>query len=215
MRWLFARQNPVNNINFGSGPAEEVRSKFTLKLWNTYAFFCNYARLDKYDPHAPQVPVADRPDIDRWILSDLQLLIRTARREFEHYNVMAFCLEAEQFIDDRLSNWYIRRNRRRFWKSETGTDKWAAYQTLYTVLTTLVKVFAPIVPFLSEAMYQNLVVQGAGAESSVHWCDFPEVDESLVDAQLSADMDALLRWFPLAPRPGTAPRSRSVSHSPR
>ena len=110
---------------------------------------------------------------------------------------MAFCLEAEQFVDDRLSNWYIRRNRRRFWKSETGTDKWAAYQTLYTVLTTLVKLFAPIVPFLSEAMYQNLVVQGTGAEGSVHWCDFPEADEGLIDAQLSADMDALLRLVSL------------------
>jgi isoleucyl-tRNA synthetase len=195
MRWLFCRQNPVNNINFGSGPAEELRSKFTLKLWNTYAFFCNYARLDKFDPHAPQVPVADRPDIDRWILSDLQLLIRTARREYERYNVMAFCLEAEQFIDDRLSNWYVRRNRRRFWKSEKGADKWAAYQTLYTVLTTLVKLFAPIMPFLSEAMHQNLVA--SGADASVHWCDFPEADEGLMDAQLSADMEALLRLVSL------------------
>jgi isoleucyl-tRNA synthetase len=193
MRWLFCRQNPVNNINFGSGPAEELRSKFTLKLWNTYAFFCNYARLDEFDSNAPQVPVARRPDIDRWILSDLQLLTLTARREYERFNVMAFCLEAEQFLDDRLSNWYIRRNRRRFWKSEKGIDKQAAYQTLYTVLTTLAKLFAPIMPFLSEAMYQNLVVGKTGERRSVHWCDFPEADESLLDAELSAEMDALLR----------------------
>src|SRR5262249_41569630 len=84
-------------------------------------------------------------------------------------------------------------NRRRFWKSEKGADKWAAYQTLYSVLTTLVKLFAPIMPFLSEAMYQNLVVKGIGAGTSVHLCDFPEVDERLIDAELSADMDALLR----------------------
>src|SRR5438876_4994808 len=157
IRCMYCRHNPAQNLNFGPGPAEELRAKFTLKLWNTYAFFCNYARLDRFDPQAPQVPVAKRPDIDRWILSDLQLLIQTARREFERYNVMAFCLEAEQFIDDRLSNWYVRRNRRRFWKSEQGADKLAAYQTLYTVLTTLTKLFAPIVPFLSEVMYQNLL----------------------------------------------------------
>jgi isoleucyl-tRNA synthetase len=168
-----------------------------LKLWNTYAFFCNYARLDGFEPTAPQVPIAQRPDIDRWILSDLQLLIRTARREFERFNVMGFCQEAEQFVDDRLSNWYIRRNRRRFWKSERGTDKQAAYQTLYAVLTTLVKLFAPVVPFLTESMYQNLVVKGAGSDGSVHWCDFPQADEKLIDAELSADMDALLRLVSL------------------
>src|SRR5438093_2804154 len=131
------------------------------------------------------------------MLSNLQLLIQTARREFERYNVMAFCLEAEQFIDDRLSNWYVRRNRRRFWKSEQGTDKSAAYQTLYTVLTTLVKLFAPVMPFLSEAMYQNLVVRGTGKGDSVHLCDFPEADESLIDRDLSEDMNALLRLVSL------------------
>ncbi len=78
MRWMYCRQNPVANINFGPGPAEEIRSKFIMKLWNTYAFFCNYARLDEFDPRGPLVPVAERPDIDRWILSDLQLLVRKA-----------------------------------------------------------------------------------------------------------------------------------------
>jgi isoleucyl-tRNA synthetase len=191
MRWLFCRQNPANNINFGTGPAEELRSKFTLKLWNTYAFFTNYARIDGFDPAA--VPVKDRSDIDRWILSDLQLLIQTARREFPRYNVQAFCLEAERFIDDKLSNWYVRRNRRRFWKSEQGADKLAAYQTLYTVLVTLVKLFAPVMPFLSETMYQNLV----GTGGSVHLYDFPEADESLIDRDLSEDMNALLRLVSL------------------
>ena len=105
---------------------------------------------------APAVPVGERPDIDRWILSDLQLLIQTARREFENYNVMAFCLAAETFVAEKLSNWYVRRNRRRFWKSEKSEDKLAAYQTLYTVLTTLVRLFAPVMPFLTEVMYQNL-----------------------------------------------------------
>ena len=195
MRWMFCRQNPANNINFGYGPANEVRNKFLMKLWNSYAFFCNYARLDEFDPKAPQVPIRKRPDIDRWILSDLQPLIQKARQEFERFNVMAFCQEAEKFVDDRLSNWYIRRTRRRFWKSEKGDDKWAAYLTLYTVLTTLARLFAPIMPFASEAMYLNLVPDGP--KTSVHLTDFPVADESLVDADLSADMDALLRLVSL------------------
>src|ERR1039457_106939 len=100
MRWMFCRQNPVGNINFGYAQADALRNKFVLKLWNTYAFFCNYARLDEFDPHAAQIPVKERPDIDRWILSDLQLLIEKARSEFERFSVMNFCLEAEKFIDD-------------------------------------------------------------------------------------------------------------------
>jgi isoleucyl-tRNA synthetase len=199
IRWLYCRQNPAQNINFGPGPAEELRAKFTLKLWNTYAFFCNYARLDKFDPRAPQVPLKDRPDIDRWILSDLQLLIGNARKSFEAFNVMAFCLEAESFVDDKLSNWYVRRNRRRFWKSEQGADKLAAYQTLYTVMETLARLMAPVMPFLSESMFQNLVVAGgvAAGLSSVHHTAYPEVSDKAIDAQLSADMDALLRLVSL------------------
>jgi len=200
MRWMFCRHNPANNINFGYGPADEIRNRFVLKLWNSYAFFCNYARLDGFDPESAGVPVGERPDIDRWILSDLQLLIRTARREFENYNVMAFCLAAETFVAEKLSNWYVRRNRRRFWKSEKSKDKSAAYQTLHTVLTTLVRLLAPVMPFLTEIMYQNLERSGnekAARALSIHHCNFPEVDESLMDAELSADMEALLRLVSL------------------
>ena len=200
MRWMFCRHNPANNINFGYAPADEIRNRFIFKLWNTYAFFCNYARLDGFDPDSPGVPVDERPDIDRWILSDLQLLIQTARREFENYNVMAFCVAAETFVAEKLSNWYVRRNRRRFWKSEKSDDKLSAYQTLYTVLATLIRLFAPIMPFLTEVMYQNLEGSGeekAGRALSIHHCNFPEVDESLIDAELSADMEALLRLVSL------------------
>jgi len=195
MRWFFCRSNPFNNINFGSGPAEEVRAKFVLKLWNTYAFFCNYARLDGFDPRSSQVSLDQRPDIDRWILSDLQLLIRDARARYERFDVMAFCLATEQFVDDKLSNWYVRRNRRRFWKSEHGTDKLAAYQTLHTVLTTLTKLMAPVIPFLTEVMYRNL--GDLAAEESVHLCDFPQPESALIDEDLSADMQALLRLVSL------------------
>jgi isoleucyl-tRNA synthetase len=194
MRWLFARQNPASNVNFGYGPAEELRNKFTLKLWNTYAFFANYARLDGFDPTAAAVPVAERPDIDRWILSDLELLVRTARESIERYDVAAFCLAAEEFVDEKLSNWYVRRNRRRFWKSEADADKTAAYQTLYTVLETLTRLVAPVMPFLAEVLYQNLVANAVpGAPESVHLTDYPAADEALVDPELSTDMRALLR----------------------
>jgi isoleucyl-tRNA synthetase len=195
MRWLYCRHNPALNINFGPEPAEELRSKFFLKLWNTYAFFCNYARLDDFDPKAPQVPVPDRPDIDRWILSDLQLLVEKARESYRDFDVRAFCLETEKFVDDRLSNWYIRSNRRRFWKSEQGQDKLAAYQTLYAVLMTLTKLIAPVNPFLSEAMYGNLMA--TLIPESVHLCPFPEVESNLIDKQLSADMEAVLRLVSL------------------
>ena len=191
IRWMYCRQNPAVNINFGPGPAIEVRSRFIMKLWNTYSFFCEYARLDAFDPSAAQVLVRQRPDLDRWILSELQLLVGKGREAFDGYNLMGFCLEAERFVDDKLSNWYIRRNRRRFWKSEVGEDKQAAYQTLYTVLLTLTKLFAPIVPFLTETMYQNLAV-GSDRKASVHHCTYPVVDETLIDKQLSEDMDALL-----------------------
>ncbi len=195
IRWMFMRHNPASNLNFGPGPAEEVRRQFTLKLWNTYAFFCNYARLDGFDPAAAPVSMGERTDLDRWILSDLQKLVETARTAFENYDLMAFCLEAERFVDGKLSNWYIRRNRRRFWKSEHGADKLAAYQTLYTVLTTLTKLVAPVMPFLSETMWQNL--KTPAETESVHLCTFPTADATLADQQLSDDMESLLRLVSL------------------
>jgi isoleucyl-tRNA synthetase len=197
MRWLYCRQNPAQNLNFGPIPAREVRAKFLIKLWNCYAFFCNYARLDGFDPAAVQVPVGERPDIDRWILSDLQGLIRTARDAFEKYDVMRFCHEAERFVDDRLSNWYVRRNRDRFWSKNAELDdagrrdKLAAYQTLYTVLCDLCKLCAPVIPFLTEVMWQNLRTENDA--QSVHLCDYPAMNESLLDAELSRDMDLFLR----------------------
>ncbi|HKA08454.1 MAG TPA: class I tRNA ligase family protein [Gemmataceae bacterium] len=196
MRWMYCRHNPAANLNFGPDPADKVRKQFHIKLWNCYSFFVNYARLDGFDATTPTVPVKSRPDIDRWILSDLQELITHAREAHEAYNVMAFCQEAERFVDDRLSNWYIRRNRPRFQSNvdelddDGRRDKWAAHQTLYMVLVTLTKLFAPVIPFLSDAMFQNL--RTAKDPESVHLCDFPIANAALVDKELSADMDALL-----------------------
>ncbi|MFO0796710.1 MAG: class I tRNA ligase family protein [Gemmataceae bacterium] len=195
MRWLYCRQNPASNLNFGPEPADEVRAKFVLKLWNCYAFFANYAALDGFDPAAPAVPVSERPDIDRWILSDLQLLTRTARAAFERFDVMAFCLAAEEFIDAKLSNWYIRRTRDRFWSNDATLDdagrrdKLAAYQTLHTVLKDVCRLCAPVVPFVTEVMWRNL----AGDAASVHLSDYPAADDALIDTTLSQDMDAVLR----------------------
>ncbi|MCI0460316.1 MAG: DUF5915 domain-containing protein, partial [Gemmataceae bacterium] len=196
IRWLFCRHNSALNLDFGPKPAEELRARFVLKLWNTYAFFCNYARIPPkrggFDTAAPQVPVKGRPDIDRWILSELQKLVQTARQAFESFNVQAFCLEAERFVDRDLSNWYVRRNRDRFWGSEPGQDKLAAYQTLHEVLVTLTKLIAPVMPFLAESMYQNLTRGLPAHKASVHHCAYPEVSQALVDEELSRDMDALL-----------------------
>ena len=193
IRWMYCRHNPASNINIGPETSDEVRAKVHIKLWNVYAFFCNYARLDGFDPSAQLVK--EVRDIDRWILSDLQSLIAEAHKAFTTFNVQSFCLAVETFIDDKVSNWYVRRNRRRFWKAELGADKVAAFQTLYTVIMTITKLIAPVVPFLSESMFQNL--RTPTDPESVHLCDYPVVDASLIDEELSAEVDAELRLVSL------------------
>lgn len=199
VRWLYCRVNPAMNVKFGPETTDDIRAKFILKVWNCYSFLVDYARLDGFTPSSEYENAFT--DIDRWILSDLQSLIATANKSFTDYNTMAFCLEAEKFVDDRLSNWYIRRNRPRFQSNVNELDaagkldKFAAHQTLYTVMTTLCKLIAPIVPFLSEAMYQNLRLDSD--VESVHLAAYPVADDKRVDAELSADMDALLELVSL------------------
>ena len=193
MRWIFCRHNPVHNLNFGYNVGREIERKVFNTLWNVYAFFTNYARLDGFDPNSEPVPIAERQDLDRWLLSNLELLVKEAREGFESYLLYGFIEQAERFIDD-LSNWYVRRSRRRFWRSreESDRDKLAAYQTLYTALVTVCKLIAPICPFIAERMYQNLVRQpDEGAPESVHLDDYPEPDETWIDPDLSAQMDAV------------------------
>ena len=193
MRWLFMRQNPTQNLAFGYGTLDQLTRKVFMTLWNTYLFFCNYARLDHFDPNVETIPVEERPEIDRWILSDLQLLVRKANESFPKYSVAGFIRQAEDFIE-QLSNWYVRRNRQRFWdprgKDETTErSKLAAYQTLNEVLVTLTKLLAPVIPFLTERMYQNLVVNGKGeGPESVHLTAYPIADDALVDEVLSYQM---------------------------
>ncbi len=189
MRWLYCRQTPTQNLNFGYTPGREVERQVFNTLWNSYAFFVNYARLDEFDPAAPPIAVAERPEIDRWILSNLQLLIQTCRQSFEAFSAPTAVRAAELFIED-LSNWYIRRNRRRFWRSrgEDDRDKLAAYATLYEVLVTLCKLLAPVIPFLTERMYQNLTAKGGAWTASIHHTDYPEPNPALLDAALSQRM---------------------------
>ena len=193
MRWVFCRQNPVNNINFGWDISQQAERKVFNTLWNVYAFFSNYARLDEFDPGAEPVPYAERPDMDRWLLSDLQLLVRTADERLADYDVAALVRRAEKFIDD-LSNWYVRRSRRRFWRarSRDDRDKLAAYQTLHEALVTLCKVLAPVIPFLTEFMYRDLVAaQDPGAPESVHLCEYPQPNAALIDEDLSRHVDVV------------------------
>jgi isoleucyl-tRNA synthetase len=195
MRWMFCRQDPVNDVLFGYKAGREVERKVFGTWWNVYGFFANYARLDGFNPATPKIPPAERPELDRWILSELSSLVALARTRYPAFEVAAVVRRAEDFVEE-LSNWYVRRNRRRFWRPRdaSDTDKLAAYQTLYECLVTLAKVLAPVIPFFTERLYQNLVrSQDPSAPVSVHLVDFPEADESLIDENLSAEVGAAMR----------------------
>jgi len=194
MRWIFCGQNPTVNLNFGWGAGDQVRRRNINTLWNVYAFLCNYARLDGFDPDSERIPTDQRQDIDRWLLSNLQILVRDVRHHYENFEAPAVIRAADKFISD-LSNWYVRRNRRRFWRGagEDDTDKLAAYQTLYDAVLTLLEALAPVMPFVTEHMHRNLTpADGDAAPQSVHLRDFPEVDEALLDEDLSFAMDEVV-----------------------
>ena len=162
--------------------------KFLLTLWNTYSFFTVYANIDRFDPTDRPVPLADRPLLDRWLASELSRLVQTVTDGLEDYDVTGTSRAIQQFVDD-LSNWYVRRSRRRFWKSESDSDKLAAYHTLHEALVTVAKLMAPFAPFIAEELYQNLVRSvDAAAPESVHLCVWPEAVEGAIDDGLSFDM---------------------------
>ncbi len=191
MRWIYCNHNPTNNLNFGYTIGDQVRRRVFSTWWNVYSFFVNYARLDGFDPQRPAVPYEQLQDIDRWLLSKLQVLIRTANESLADFNVAALVQCADDFIE-RLSNWYVRRNRRRYWrpKSDSDTDKLAAYQTLYRVLVDLCKILAPVCPFITEEMYQNLVrSHDAASPESVHHTAYPQFDPALFTEGLAEEMD--------------------------
>ena len=190
MRWMYANQNIEHNLLFGYGPANEVRRKL-LTLWNVYSFFATYAAVDKFSPLDTNIEDSDLTLLDQWILAKSNLLVKEAINAFDNYRVDKFIQKFERFLDD-LSNWYIRRNRRRFWKSENDTDKKTAYHTLYHVLLTSVKIIAPILPFISEKIYQNLVCNiDDKLPESIHLCDYPVIDDKKIDQKMIEQVDTI------------------------
>jgi isoleucyl-tRNA synthetase len=193
LRWHFtARVAPDVTKRVSVDIIADVASSFINTFWNTYAFFVMYARLDGFDRNA-QVPYAQRPEIDRWILSLLEQTIATATAALDDYDALRAGAAIESFVD-QLSNWYVRRNRRRFWKAASGADKQAAYLTLYECLEVVNRLLAPFVPFISEAVHQNLVRAIApDAPVSVHMASWPESDARRLDRQLLAETDVVQR----------------------
>jgi len=189
LRWyLFTVSSPWFARRFSPDAIDEVIRKFILTLWNTYSFYTLYANIDRFDPRDHDVPVSERTLLDRWILAELHLLVRTVTDGLENYDAFSTGRAINEFVDE-LSNWYVRRSRRRFWKSESDTDKVAAYLTLYECLVTLAQLLAPYMPFIAEDLYQNLAGERyADAVESVHLGDWPEADAALIDEDLSFRM---------------------------
>ncbi|TET74122.1 MAG: isoleucine--tRNA ligase, partial [Dehalococcoidia bacterium] len=187
LRWYLYTSSPPGNVRRFSGElVEEVVRKFLLTLWNTYSFFVTYANIDRFDPRTT-VSAEGLPELDRWIFSELNQLVDRVTRSLDQYDPTGAGRMIEDFVQD-LSNWYVRRSRRRFWKSENDADKQAAYTTLYQCLVTLAKLLAPFTPFIAEELYQNLVRSAdERAPESVHLTDYPQADLSQVDEKLSAD----------------------------
>jgi isoleucyl-tRNA synthetase len=187
MRWLYIRQNPFNNLLFGYKSAGEIRRKI-LTLWNVYSFFITYARIDNWRPQRELFKDVDkRSMLDRWIISDLQSLVDYETKELDRFRSHFLMEKVEQFIDS-LSTWYVRRSRRRFWKSEDDSDKNYAYQTLYEILLTLSQILAPVIPYITEEIYQNLTKGGKDRTESVHLTDWPKADKKLIDKELINSM---------------------------
>ncbi len=206
MRWLFLRHNPAQNVHFGWAAGDEVRRSFVLTLWNTYAFFVTYANIDGWQPGpASKTSEAEESELDRWLVSELHQLIADVTAGLDDYDTLNPARRIETFVED-LSNWYVRRSRRRFWKSEDDADKRSAYRTLHGCLATLSKLLAPFTPFLAEEMYQNLVrSQDSDAPPSVHLCDWPAADASLVDERLSDEVRLVMSLVSL----GRSARSKA------
>ena len=189
-RWyMISNANPWDNLKFDLEGVAEVRRKFFGTLYNTYSFFALYANTDSFTYAEADIPLAERPEIDRWILSELNTLIKEVDALYADYEPTRATRAISDFVQENLSNWYVRLSRRRFWKGEYETDKIAAYQTLYTCLITIAKLMAPVAPFYADRLYKDLVsVTGKENKESVHLTDFPVADESYIDKSLESKM---------------------------
>ncbi len=191
MRWIYCRQEKTNNLNFGYNVGREIRGKFYNTLWNCYTFYVNYARIEQIIPGKESSPVSERTCFDRWILSNLEMTVKKVRAGLESYDTRSAALAIEKFLED-LSNWYIRHNRRRFWRGYDDSDSRMAYDTMYECLYTLIRLIAPMMPFVTEEIYQNLVRSwNDSAPVSIHLTPYPQPHPDRIDAELSEDMDAL------------------------
>jgi isoleucyl-tRNA synthetase len=191
LRWyMITNSSPWDNLKFDTDGVDEVRRKFFGTLYNTYSFFALYANVDGFTYAEPDVPVSERPEIDRWILSELNTLIQNVDACYADYEPTKAGRLINDFVNDNLSNWYVRLNRKRFWGSAMSTDKLSAYQTLYTCLETIAKLMAPVAPFYSDNLYMDLIsVTGRDNVVSVHLSKFPVADESLIDRELEERME--------------------------
>lgn len=189
-RWyLVTNASPWDNLKFDSEGIREVQRKFFGTLYNTYQFFALYANVDGFAYREASIPVKERPEIDRWILSSLHSLVGRVNEAMDAYEPTAAGRAIEDFVDEQLSNWYVRLCRRRFWKGEYEADKIAAYQTLYECLETITRLMAPVSPFFSDALFRALnSVTGRFSVASVHHAGFPKADETLIDAALEERM---------------------------
>jgi isoleucyl-tRNA synthetase len=189
-RWyMISNANPWDNLKFDAEGIAEVRRKFFGTLYNTYSFFSLYANIDGFTYSEAEIPLEDRPEIDRWILSELQTLIKNVDAYYSDYEPTKAAREISYFVQENLSNWYVRLCRRRFWKGDYQEDKIAAYQTLYTCLLTITKLSAPIAPFYMDQLYRDLV-NTTNSENyvSVHLANFPQFVEKYVDKSLESRM---------------------------
>ncbi|WP_299604845.1 isoleucine--tRNA ligase [uncultured Aquimarina sp.] len=189
-RWyMISNANPWDNLKFDSEGIGEVRRKFFGTLYNTYSFFTLYANIDNFNYSEPEIPLADRPEIDRWILSELHTLIQSVDEYYNDYEPTKATRAISDFVQENLSNWFVRLSRRRYWKGDYEQDKISAYQTLYTCMLTVAKLGAPVAPFFMDRLYKDLVANCAQESfESVHLSNFPTFDASYVDKALEHKM---------------------------
>ncbi len=191
LRWyMITNSAPWDNLRFNEEGVKEVTRSFFGKLYQTYSFFTMYANVDGFTFEEPEVPLCERPELDRWIISELNTLVKNVNDCLNDYEPTKAGRLIQEFVIDNVSNWFVRLSRKRFWGSDMSTDKLSAYQTLYTCLETVARLMAPIAPFYADRLYQDLTsVTGRGDAKSVHLAKFPECDEAAVDSELEYRME--------------------------